>query len=353
MSNVIRVIVAEDSPVITQLLCAILNAESDIRVIACAKNGAEAVELTKQLKPDLITMDICMPIMDGLEATKKIMEQCPTPIIVITSHANDHELEGTFDALQAGALYLIEKPQLNLNDGFAGIKRLLVNSVRTLAQVHVVKRKKTPVIVSSLPPVSLSKQSNVKIIALGSSTGGPGTLKSILSSLPAALPIPIVVTQHITKGFLQGLVNWLQKSCQLTIEIARNNQILQPGYVYFAADDNHLLIKKGRGPIAILDDTNTTSDFKPSVNVLFSSIAVSYPNAAIGGLLTGMGKDGAQGLLEMKEAGCHTFAQSEASCVIYGMPRQAIECKATNHSIDLNKIPEFLTRIIYEKGLLL
>jgi two-component system chemotaxis response regulator CheB len=337
--NKIQVLITEDSPVIALLLREILSSVEDIEVIACAKNGLEAVNLTKRLKPDLVTMDICMPIMDGFEATQEIMEQCPTPIIVITSHANNHELEVTFDAMQAGALLIIEKP--DLNDNFSEIKKVLINSVRALSKVHVMKRRRKetlPIPISLIPINPL----HAEILALGISTGGPSALKSILSGLPAQFPIPIVIVQHITKGFLQGLVSWLQKFSTLTLKIAENNQSLLPAHVYFAPDDMHLLIRKAKTPIAILDDRSVIGNFRPSVTALFYSLATSYPATAMGGLLTGMGTDGAAGLLKMREAGCLTFAQSKATSVVYGMPQAAIALNATKNSIDLDKIPEFL-----------
>jgi two-component system chemotaxis response regulator CheB len=342
----INVIIVDDSKVSTKLLHAILEAEPDINILACATDGEAAVKLTKKLKPDLITMDIFMPKMNGVEATRAIMKECPTPILVISSHANDQESEFVFNALKAGAMSIIEKPKGVLDPDFIKTKRHILNSIRTLADVHVMQRHYT-IIPQKLKPMSISPQpTSAKICALGASTGGPAALQLILSALPAHFSIPIVVTQHITKGFLPGLLNWLQGSCKLKLTIAKDRQPLLPGNVYFADDNTHLTIKKSNAPMALLDNAPPIDQFRPSINALFASIAKSYPGAAIGGLLTGMGQDGAQGLLEMKEAGCTTFTQSENTCVVYGMPAVAVALHATNCSLDLGNIPQFLTTLI-------
>lgn len=341
----INVLIADDSKVVLQLLQSILTAEEDINVIACAENGVQAIELVKRFKPDLITMDVMMPKMDGVEATKIIMEECPTPIIIISSHADQTHSDVTFNALQAGALSVIEKPSIMSDEGYSKIKRQIINEVRTLSSVHVTRRQvKKSQLKVNLP----AKPANYKLLALGASTGGPSALKFILSTLPANFPIPIVITQHISDGFLPGLITWLQHSAELSLHIAEANQKLCPGNVYFAPDHKHLMIHKGEGPIAVLDDSSPVDFFKPSATMLFSSIAKSYPRMAIGGLLTGMGRDGAEGLLKMRAAGCATFAQSEVSSVVFGMPGAAASMNAVESLIDLEKIPHYLANLTWE-----
>lgn len=346
MNARIKVLIVDDSKVCSTAIAAILNETPDIEVVGIAKDGEMGVELTKSLKPDLVIMDIFMPQMDGVEATKVIMQQCPTPIIVVSSPSNAKESNYVFEALEAGALTLIKKPIGFLEDGFGEVQRLLVQSVRALSSVHVVKRK-AATIPSSITELTVDKSMlKAKIVALGCSTGGPEALHNILSQLPGHFPIPIVITQHITKGFLPGLVKWLQSSSALSIHIAEDQQDLLPGSVYFAADEAHLLIQKNNFPKAVLDMSDPLDHFKPSINKMFNSIATSYPGKAIGGILTGMGKDGVQGLLKMRQTGCVTFAQSEATSVIYGMPAAAIDLQATDCSIDLNKISKFLTTLL-------
>ncbi|WP_419419250.1 chemotaxis-specific protein-glutamate methyltransferase CheB [Legionella sp. D16C41] len=342
MIKPIRVLIADDSKVSTQLLTSILEESTNIKVIGQAIDGVEAVRLTKQLKPDLITMDINMPNMDGIEATRIIMEECPTPIIIISSHSNNHIAENSFNALQAGALSIIEKPQSILDKNFKEAKQFIINSILTLAEVPVVTRRPNTSLKKIVSPPKLRQ--SFKILALGCSTGGPSALNCILKHLPANFNIPIVITQHITKGFLDGLINWLQHNTPLKIEIAKHNQFLEPGHVYFAPDNTHLTVGNSLKPIAILMDGTAIDHFKPSANMLFSSIAKSYPDSAIGGLLTGMGHDGAEGLLQMKKAGCYTFAQSEATSVIFGMPSTAIKMQAVDEILDLEQIATFLLK---------
>ena len=345
MKKTINVLVVDDCKVTTQLLCTILNEEPDINVIACAKDGAAAVALTKELKPDLITMDIFMPNMDGVEATRAIMEQFPTPIIIISSHGNSNESEEAFNALQAGALSIIEKPQEIRSTGFSIIRRQLLNTVRALSEVRVMRRRTATPVKAQVSSFA-DRPRTIQLIALGSSTGGPEALHCILSALPADFPVPIVITQHITQGFLPGLINWLQKKTKLTVEMAQDHQKLYPGHVYFAIDNKHLHVKKSITPLAVFDNSEPIDHFKPSVNAMFTSIAKNYPGAAIGGLLTGMGQDGANGLLQMKEARCYTFAQSQATSIVYGMPGVAAAIKATDQLIDLENISQILAKLI-------
>ncbi len=350
MNNKIRILIAEDSKVITELLHAILSAEPDFDIVACVGNGQEAVEQTKKLKPDLITMDIKMPVMDGLEATRIIMSEFPTPIVVISGHANKNEVNTTFDALNAGALTLIEKPKDILSAGFETDKRILLNTLRALSSVHVIRRKKIqakPAIEKFVYP---RPTNTARIAALGLSTGGPEVLNYILSNLNATISAPMVVVQHITNGFLPGLVSWLSSKSTLPLHIAENKQLLQKGHVYFAPNDRHLTIKQGlSGPVAVLEDSDAFAGFKPSVTKLFLSIAETYPNKAIAGLLTGMGCDGADGLLAIKKAGSYTFIQDKESSIVFGMPGSAQLLQAECDTIQLNAIPTFLNNTL-KKG---
>lgn len=349
MTKKINVLIAEDSKVVTQLLRAIMLETDDINVIACASNGREAIKLTKQYKPDLITMDIEMPELDGLAAIKEIMSICPTPIVVITSHANSNTMNTAFNALRAGALTVIEKPHDVLSVGFQKQKRSLLTTLRALSEVHVIRRRfhDAPVI----PLVSsFEKDINVKnaqIVALGVSTGGPEALYYILSQLPETFPLPIVIVQHIVDGFLPGLVNWLQRKSALKLHIIKeNNQPLLAGNIYFAPDDYHLVIHKGSsGPVSFLEKSPAIDFFRPSITRLFSSLSESYPAQSIAGLLTGMGKDGASGLLKLKESGSHTFIQDESSCVVFGMPGAAKKINAECAIVELAKISEHLKQI--------
>lgn len=356
MSKKIKLLIAEDSAVVATLLRNIFTSDDNISVIGHAKSGVEAVQMTKELKPDLITMDIHMPRMDGFEATRQIMTECPTPIVVISSYANNSEMDTTFKALNAGALTVVQKPEDVLSEGFEQCRHRLLTTIHAMAEVPVIRRRKI-----SLSNVDTDTQTlkfrpklkidDVKILALGSSTGGPEALYFMLSQLPKNFPVPIVVVQHISDGFLPGLVKWLQTKSKLNIEIAaKEGQILQPGHVYFAADHQHLVIKQEKHPVASFEDSDTIEHFKPSVTRLFSSLADSYPKQSIGVLLTGMGKDGAAGLLQMKNNGCYTIIQDEKSSIVFGMPGAAKNINAHCEVLDLLQIPNYLNQMLTKEN---
>lgn len=348
MKKMIRVLIADDSKTFVELLSSILASAADIKIIAIANDGKDAIELVNQLKPDFIIMDIMMPRMDGISAIKKIMEQCPTPILVISSFLNNNTMNLQFDAMQAGALSVIAKPKGILDPEFEKIKKQILNYVHILSEIHVFRKYTSTATKIKFPVVS--NQVDFKLLALGTSTGGPVAIKTILAALPATFPIPIIIVQHISKGFLTGLIHWLQDFTPLKIMIADDSQSLLPGFVYFAPDHYHLKLKKGADPVTVLENSAPIKGIKPSINVLFSSIAINYPKQSIGGLLTGMGNDGVEGLLEMKSANCFTFVQSVDSCIVDGMPQAALACDATQNSIPLLQIPEFLAKLITKKG---
>jgi len=347
MNKKIRILIAEDSKVVTELLRSILDAEPDFEVIACVDNGNDAVKMTKKLKPDLVTMDIHMPIMNGVEATYIIMSEFPTPIVVISAHVNPEEMHNAFDALKAGALTVIEKPNDVLHAGFESTKRTLLNTLRALSEVRVTRRRKIHK-KPTLEKVIYSKSAHkVEIAGLGTSTGGPEALYFVLANLKSDIAVPIVIVQHITDGFLPGLISWLECKSNLPIHIAEDQQLLKKGHVYFAPNNFHLTIKHSlSGPIAILDDSAAVAGFKPSATKLFLSIAAAYPQNAIAGLLTGMGSDGAEGLLEIKKSGSHTFIQNESSSIVFGMPGSAKKMEAECDVVDLIHIPAFLNNFL-------
>ncbi|MEO5331166.1 MAG: chemotaxis-specific protein-glutamate methyltransferase CheB [Magnetococcus sp. YQC-5] len=341
----IRILIIEDSLVITSLLRAILNQEADMTVIGCAKNGAEGVSMAESLQPDLITMDIRMPIMDGFEATRHIMATRPVPIVVISSSVADDELRITFRAIEEGALAVIEKPGGLSSPHFSMIRSNLVETIRAMAEVKLVRRIRhirasRPVVMPA--PVAVTSGS-CQVVALACSTGGPQALHTILRMLPRNLPFAMVVVQHISPGFIGGLVKWLADACKLTIKLAEEGERLQPGIVLLAPDDHHVLIRAESGGLWVhLSQTPPINRFRPSGNPLFTSLAQVAPGRAVGGILTGMGNDGAFGLLAMRNAGCHTFAQDRESSIVFGMPGEAIELNAAQTILSLERIPDFL-----------
>ncbi len=348
----IRVLIAEDSPTIRNLLERILQSDEQIEVIGTAANGKQAVEKAIELKPDIVTMDIRMPVMDGFQATKEIMRRAPTPILVISASVNSDDLKITFNAIQAGALDIIEKPAGGLlRSNYEKMADKIIRKVKIISEIkvfhHVSGRKHG---VKSIPvrptehttaPQKLDNYT-VQIIGIAASTGGPGTLVKLLKKLPADFPIPIVIVQHITKGFGDGFISWLGNEVKLPVFAAKADaQILQK-HIYVAPDDYHLMVNGGKFR---LTKSLPVSGLRPYATYLFRSLAENYGNKAMGIVLTGMGRDGSEGLLEMREKGGLTVAQDESTSVVFGMPREAIELGAAKFILTPDETAQMMMRI--------
>ncbi|OFZ69302.1 MAG: hypothetical protein A2V79_05150 [Betaproteobacteria bacterium RBG_16_56_24] len=348
----IRILIAEDSKVIALLLSSILGNEPDMKVVGVAEDGAKAIQMSRDLRPDLVTMDIHMPQVDGFAAIRTIMTENPVPIVVVSSLSSGTERDVTFRALEEGAVAVIEKPQTLSDSDFERTRRQLVETVRAMAEVKVVKRRlNSQRSAERTGPCALQPRGEYKVLAIGCSTGGPQVLHRILSALPADFPIPVVVVQHITHGFIDGLAAWLQGHTPLKVKLAENGEPLRHSSIYFAPDDYHLLIAKSRdGFSAKLESGEPVRGFMPSVDQLFHSIARSCSGQAIGILLTGMGDDGARGLLEMKHSGCHTLIQDEASSVVFGMGGSALALDAVNRIVKLKEISGYLANLAYSRS---
>jgi len=347
---VIRVLTVDDSPTKRRFIRSILESDAELSVVGEATNGNEAVNLSRILKPDVVTMDLFMPEMDGFEAISQIMTTQPVPILALTS-ADLARL--SFKALEAGALMILNTPvAASRHDPDAA---RLISTVKMLVGVKVVRRKiKPPALASeeqAIPPSpaqlldasSLFRFREAQIVAIGASTGGPPALQSLFARLPANFPLPIVVVQHISIGFVAGLAQWLASSAALRVKIAENGEKLASGTIYIAAEQRHISILR-QGIVALSLSTKTDTHC-PSVNVLFESIAESYHGNAVGILLTGMGEDGARGLLRLRQAGAYTIAQDETSSVIFGMPKAAIERGAAVEALNLELISSRLTQL--------
>ncbi len=343
----IRILIVDDSPTMRMLLKSILEGDPELLVVGVAANGAEAVEQTILLKPDLITMDVLMPIVNGFEATRRIMAQQPTPIVVVTSHIDSVELNTTFNAISAGALDVIAKPVGPDHRDFERLRNRLINTVKLMADVKVVRRRFAVPAPSAWPPTPPrlpSLRAQPAVIVIGASTGGPSALKTLLQALPPNLPTPIVVVQHMASGFTPGLVAWLDQTSPLPIRLAANGQRIEAGQVYFAPDDWHLEFKAPR--LLSLNQEAPVSHVRPSVTRLFESAARVYGSAVIGVLLTGMGDDGATGLARLHALGAPTIAQDETTAVIFGMPKVAVELGAVEHLLPLDEIGPMLLKLL-------
>ena len=356
----IRVLVAEDSATARALLVSLLAAEPDVLVVGEATTGREAVEMTERLLPDLITMDVQMPVMDGLEATKQIMVRSPRPIIIVSSTARGDDVELSLEAMRAGALMVLPKPEGPSTPGFDADRRQLVSMVRAMSQVKVVRRHGSVAPFSAdtppqhpvwiVPPRSASARSSalIKLVAIGASTGGPAAIRTILADLPRDFPVPILVVQHIAHGFTAGLAHWLGGDTPLRVKVAEFGERTEAGTVYIAPDDRHLGCQlDGAGDIRIkLDNAAPVGAFRPSVSYLFQSVADTLGAAALGVILTGMGDDGVAGLRVMKACNARVFAQDEASSVIYGMPREAARAGVVDAVLGLNSIARRLAEVV-------
>jgi two-component system, chemotaxis family, protein-glutamate methylesterase/glutaminase len=332
----INVLIVEDSKSARLLLEEILGQDCGIQVIGSVESGEEALRFLKYEKPDVITMDIVMPGIDGFTATRQIMETTPVPIVIVSSAYKLGEVENSFKAMEAGAVAIIEKPVSPKHPDYPRISRELAQTVKIMSEVRVVtrwgrNRKVTPaeVILSYPPTFSDFKAKKVELVVIGASTGGPPVIQTILSALPRNIPVPILIVQHISAGFVEGLARWLGSGTGFPIHIASHWEGCVPGHVYLAPDDCHMGITYGLN--VELDKSAPENGQRPSVSYLFRSTARNYPKTAVGVLLSGMGNDGAVELKLMKDAGAITIAQDESSCVVFGMPGEAVKLGAAHY----------------------
>ncbi len=345
----IRVLVVDDSPVARALLIHLLDSDAAIGVMGTAGSGREAVEFMAHNTPDLITMDIHMLEMDGFEATRIIMETNPVPIVIVTGSAGMQDLETSFRAIEAGALTVLPKPQGIGHPGHEKDARHLLATIKLMSEIKVVRRwaRKTG---RGLPPkekaVTLPAAS-VKVVAIGASTGGPPVIEKILARLPADFPAPVLIVQHMAKGFIRGFAEWLGQTSSLPVHVPVHGSMTRPGHVYIAPEDAHMgMDATGRISCTCSRPEN---GLRPSVSHLFRSAAEVYGPHAVGVLLTGMGKDGSAELRLMKEAGAVTIAQNEQSSVVYGMPGEAVRLDAAHYVIAADRIAQVLTSIAMGK----
>ncbi len=349
MSKKIRVFLVDDSPVALAVLKRMLAQAQDIEVVGTAGDGQEALARIPELKPDVICTDLNMPRLNGLELTRRIMAERPTPILVISIAVQQEDAQNVFELLRAGAVDVFPKPRQGLSADDA-LAQELINKVRVVSGVVAFTRK--PDASGAAPATQVSAPASAKIaagagdtrlVAMGASTGGPQAYLSVLSALPENFALPILCVQHISLGFLDGLVEWLNRQCALKVGIAENGQKPAPGHIYFPPEDAHMeldaagALVAGRGP--------QYHGFRPSVTVLFESVARVCGPRALGVLLTGMGDDGAAGLKAMRDAGAVTIAQDEKTSTVYGMPREAARLGAAVHILPLPEIGPALKKI--------
>lgn len=335
----IRVLIVEDSPTVRALLRAALQSDADVEVVGTAAEGTAAYRECLRLRPDVVTMDIWMAPVGGLQAISSIMAAVPTPILVVSGAVGDRASALALDALRAGALELMPKPTGGSISTDAGFARDLVGTVKRLAGIKVITRRPfspVPRAQPTPPTRSAPTERQVHAIGLAASTGGPPALEVVLSAMNPPLAVPILVVQHIGRGFTESLRAWLAQNCGHPVRVPVEGEVLRPGYVYVAPEDLHLEID--RPGVVRLKQGPPVSSVRPSATKLFSSMARTYGRWAAAAILTGMGNDGAEGLAAIASAGGYTIAQDAETSAVYGMPKAAAEADAAMEIMPLEAI---------------
>ena len=348
----IKVLVVDDSKTAQMLLVHILESDQHIRVIGTVSDGQAALDFVREHTPDVILMDYHMPVMDGFEATRRIMETQPVPIVVCSATTDPKDVATTFRMLEAGAVACVEKPVGRVHPNFEQMAAHIRQTVKLMSEVKVVRRWARARAASA--PAAVARPAKVdgllpevKVIGIGASTGGPQVLQEILASLPKTFPVPILIVQHIAQGFLPGLAEWLNQTTGLQIHIAGHGVAAMPGHVYLAPDDFHMgIMPSGR---ILLSKEEPHNHLRPAVSYLFRSLASMCGPAAVGVLLTGMGKDGARELKQLKDTGAVTIVQDRDSSIVHGMPGEAIRLEAATHVWPADKIAAGLLEVVAKR----
>jgi two-component system chemotaxis response regulator CheB len=331
--GVIKVLVVEDSLVNQNLLKGLILSDSRFKLVGIANNGRQAIEYVALYNPDVVSMDIHMPVMDGVEATMNIMQKTPVPIIIVSSFYQSSEVEMAIKVLDAGAVTILPKPFGPGHPKFAQSSRQYLNMLKAMSEIKVVRRKNTDgsrVSQTVSPGFSAPKIAQVarqfKILAIGASAGGPEGIRTILTGLPPDFPLPVLIVQHIDANFAEGFCSWLNTFSKLPVHIAVHGEPFIPGNVYLPPGDRHLSVKS-EGVIGVIND-GPIKGLRPAVAILFQSVASVYGKNTLAVLLSGMGKDGAAELKTLYDIGAHTLVQSEQSCLVFGMPGEAVKMGA-------------------------
>lgn len=346
----IRVLIVEDSATAREFLLHILSSDPAIEVVETAQTGEGAIEAVQRTRPDIITMDVHMPRMNGFDATRRIMETNPTPIVIVSGSADATDTAKAFRAIESGAVAVLRKPSGLGSADHEHSSSELIRAVKMMSEVKVIRRWPRYRPVETLPAVPISTefslqaaQTQFRIVAIGASTGGPPVLQTILAGLPRTFPVPVLIVQHMAAGFTQGFVDWLALTSSLPIHIPAQGELVLPGHTYIAPDGLQMSVSAD-GRVQLKAD-QPENGLRPSVSCLFRSVAKAYGHAAAGVLLTGMGKDGAAELKLMKEQGAVTIAQDQDTSVVHGMPGEAIRLGGATYVLPPDKIRMALTSL--------
>jgi two-component system, chemotaxis family, protein-glutamate methylesterase/glutaminase len=338
----INILLVDDSSLVRQVVTDILHESPDIRVIGCACNGRAAVDMTLALKPDLVVMDLLMPVLDGIGAIEEIMACAPTPVLVLSAAVEATDVDRAFNAIKRGALDVMEKPTVDSPGALQDFAVRLVEKVRLLSGIRVIrhprwKPRPEPVAEKTAPGALIPN-----ILAIGASTGGPKAVMTVLKSLPADFRGTVFIVQHIAEGFADGFANWLDRECALPVRLATDGARYAPGEALVAPNGYHMTVSEGRIRLTCGAPVNCC---RPSIDVFFASLAQGPCGQVVSLLLSGMGKDGAQGLLRIKERGGRTLVQDEPSCAVFGMPKAAILLQAVDEVLPIDGMPAAISKL--------
>lgn len=350
----IKVLIVDDSALIRGVMKEIINSQPDMEVVGVAPDPLAARDLIKQTNPDVLTLDVEMPKMDGLEFLEKLMRLRPMPVVMVSS-LTERGSEITLHALELGAVDFVTKPKMSIQSGMLEYTDLIAEKIRIASRARIKPRMlpahgQGQTAGGALAPLRNPLTSSEKLIIIGASTGGTEAIKDFLIQLPSDCP-GILITQHMPEGFTRSFANRLDKLCKISVKEAEGGERVLPGHAYLAPGHSHLqLVRSGANYVTRLDQGPPVNRHRPSVDVLFHSAAVSAGKNAVGVILTGMGKDGAAGMLEMKKAGAYNLAQDEASCVVFGMPKEAIAIGATHDVGPLHELPGRVMQFFAAQG---
>jgi two-component system, chemotaxis family, protein-glutamate methylesterase/glutaminase len=345
--NKIRVLVVDDSALIRKLLTEIINSQADMQAVGAAPDPLVAREMIRELNPDVLTLDVEMPKMDGLDFLERLMRLRPMPVVMVST-LTDKGSEATLRALELGAVDYVSKPKIDIAHGIAEYAAEIADKIRAAAASR--PRPAAASARTALPPLANRSVSTEKLIIVGASTGGTEAIKEFLIDMPPDCP-GILITQHMPQAFTQSFAARLDSLCRISVKEAEDAERVLPGHAYVAPGHSHLLLRRsGANYLTQLSDGPPVNRHRPSVDVLFRSAAEHAGRNAVGVILTGMGKDGAQGMLAMKEAGAYNFAQDEASCVVFGMPKEAIAAGATDEILAIRDMAQGVMRQLHAHG---
>ena len=347
----IRVLVVDDSALMRQLISDIVNSDPRLTVAGTARDGRDALQQIQKLKPDLVTMDVEMPNMDGLKALEEIMRVCPLPVIMVSS-VTQQGAETTLKALNLGCVDFVPKPSGSISINIKDVGKELIDKIIAASTAQIKPFSKFGSNFHSFshkmsPPSSVGQSKRRDIVAIASSTGGPMALSELIPKLPANFPVPIVITQHMPKEFTTSFAKRLNDSSKVEVIEGFSGLTLKPGRVVIAPGGSHLLVRRRNGTaICDLSDAPPVLSVKPAANVMFLSVADEYGGNVLCVIMTGMGRDGTDGAIALKRLGAYVIAESQKTCVVYGMPKAAVDAGVVDEILPLNEIPEAMSRLV-------